>query len=108
VKDELIAMGRINDALVYGGSSGLWVNHPDDAEVKHTVDGMTFSAQAGADYGKGYAEIYETYECNLFKIPPKLDSPAKVTVTNMLTGSVFVSGKIDEEILYRSFTRRKA
>jgi methenyltetrahydromethanopterin cyclohydrolase len=104
IKDELKAMGRINDALVYGGSGGLWVRHHDDEEVRRTAMKLPFSAQAGADYGKGYAEIYDTYGRDLFKIPARLDSPAKIMMTNILTGTVVTAGKIDEDRLYQSFT----
>ena len=107
VADEGLAMGRINDALVYGGSSGLWLRHPDDDEVRRTAESMPFAARAGADYGKGYAEIYETYGRSLFNIPARLDSPAHVTVTNLLTGSVFSAGRIDEDVLYRSFSQTR-
>jgi methenyltetrahydromethanopterin cyclohydrolase len=105
IKDEVLAMGRINDALVYGGSSGLWLSHPDDEEVRQTALSMTFSARAGDDYGKGYAEIYDTYGRSLFNIPPQLDSPAHVTMTNVRTGTVTAAGRIDEDRLYRSFTQ---
>jgi methenyltetrahydromethanopterin cyclohydrolase len=105
IKDEVLAMGRINDALVYGGSSGLWVSHPDDEEVRQTALAMPFSAKAGDDYGKGYAEIYDTYGRSLFNIPARLDSPAHVTVTNIRTGTVTTAGRIDEDRLYRSFTQ---
>lgn len=104
IKDETLAMGRINDALVYGGSGGMWLRHHDDDEVRRTAEALPFSVQAGEDYGKGYAEIYETYGRSLFNIPAKLDSPAKIMMTNMLTGTVAVAGKIDEDVLYRSFT----
>jgi methenyltetrahydromethanopterin cyclohydrolase len=107
IKDEVLAMGRINDALVYGGSGGMWLRHSDDDEVRRMTEGLPFSAQAGDDYGKGYAEIYATYGHSLFNIPAPLDSPAKVMMTNMLTGNVFTAGKIDEDIVYRSFTEPK-
>jgi methenyltetrahydromethanopterin cyclohydrolase len=107
MKDEILAMGRINDALVYGGSSGLWLRHPDDETVRRTAEALPFSVQAGADYDKGYAKIYETYGHNFFNIPHNLDVPAKVMMANLLTGSVFVAGKIDEELLYRSFTEAR-
>ena len=107
VDDEVLAMGRINDALVYGSSTGLWLRHPDDDEVRRTAESMAFSARAGDDYGQSYADIYDTYGRSLFNIPARLDSPAHVTLTNILTGSVFSAGKIDEDRLYRTFTQTK-
>ncbi|MCC7361560.1 MAG: methenyltetrahydromethanopterin cyclohydrolase [Anaerolineales bacterium] len=105
IKDEVLAMGRINDALVYGGSSGLWVSHPNDEAVRQTALNLPFSAQAGPDYGKGYAEIYNTYGRSLFNIPARLDSPAHVTMTNIRTGTVTTAGRVDEDVLFRSFTQ---
>lgn len=107
IKDEVLAMGRINDALVYGGSGGMWLRHRDDEEVRRAAEGLPFSVQAGDDYGKGYAEIYAAYGHSLFDIPARLDSPAKIMMSNMLTGSVFTAGAIDEDAIYRSFTEHQ-
>ncbi len=105
INDEVRAMGRINDALVYGSYTSMWVRYPDDDELRQVTLNMPFSKQAGDDYGKGYAEIYDTYGRSLFNIPARLDSPAKIMMTNLLTGEVTIAGKIDENQLYKSFTK---
>lgn len=104
INDEVLAMGRINDALVYGSFTSMWVRYPDDDELRQITNNMSFSNQAGEDYGKGYAEIYDTYGRSLFNIPARLDSPAKIMMTNLLTGKVTIAGRIDEKQLYDSFT----
>ncbi|MCJ7823624.1 MAG: hypothetical protein MUP44_01860, partial [Anaerolineales bacterium] len=53
IKDEVKAMGRINDALVYGGIGGMWLDHPDDDEMRRTAEALPFPVRAGDDYGKG-------------------------------------------------------
>jgi len=107
IEDEVLAMGRVNDALLYGGSSGLWVRHPDDDEIRRVTESIPFSVRAGADYGKSFGEIFEAYGRSIYRIPAHLDGPAKMMMTNLLTGSVFVAGKIDAERLFRSFTQGK-
>lgn len=104
VKDELIAMGRTNDCLVYGGSSFLWVRHPDDEEVRMATETLPFAARAGEFYGKGFKEILAAFGRNLYNIPAHMDGPAKMAMTNMLTGRVFVAGEIGIDLLHQSFT----
>jgi methenyltetrahydromethanopterin cyclohydrolase len=104
IDDELWAMGRANDCLVYGGSSSLWVRHSNDDEVRRTTESLPFSVNAGDYYGKSYREIFDAFGRSLYNIPADFDGPAKVAMTNQLTGSVFAAGEINLDRLYRSFT----
>ncbi len=104
IEDELWAMGRTNDCLVYGGSSSLWVHHPNDEEVWRATESLPFSMKAGDYYGKSYREIFEAFGRSLYNIPAHIDGPAKMAMINQLTGSVFVAGEINLDRLYRSFT----
>lgn len=104
IDDELWAMGRTNDCLVYGGSSSLWVRHSNDDEVRRATESLPFSVKAGEYYGMSYREIFDAFGRNLYNIPAHIDGPAKVTMTNQLTGSVFEAGEINLDRLYRSCT----
>jgi methenyltetrahydromethanopterin cyclohydrolase len=104
IDDELWAMGRTNDCLVYGGSSSLWVRHSNDDEIRRTAESLPFSVSAGDYYGKGYREIFDAYGRSIYNIPAHLDGPAMVAMTNQSTGSVFKAGEINLDRLYRSFT----
>jgi methenyltetrahydromethanopterin cyclohydrolase len=96
----IAAMGRTNDAIIYGGSVHLFVAGPED-EARKLADAMPSSASR--DYGKPFAEIFQAYKGNFYDIDPLLFSPARVVVTALETGRSFDAGALDEALLDRSF-----
>jgi methenyltetrahydromethanopterin cyclohydrolase len=98
--DETVAMGRINDALLYGGESTLYVEASDEA-VAEVVGRITSSASRA--YGRPFLEIYEDAGRDFYQIPLDLHSPAAVTINNLSTGRTFSAGAINYEVLRRSF-----
>lgn len=99
-KDELGAIGRTNDAILYGARVTIWVNAEDDqlAEV-----GPKVPASASPDYGAPFASIFERYEHDFYKIDPMLFSPAEIVLCNLKTGRSFAFGRIRADVLYQSF-----
>jgi methenyltetrahydromethanopterin cyclohydrolase len=99
-RDELGAIGRTNDAILYGGRVAIWVQADDDqlAEV-----GPRVPASASSDYGAPFASIFERYNNDFYKIDPMLFSPAEVVLNNLRTGRSFAFGRIRPEVLHRSF-----
>ena len=97
--DFITAMGRTNDAILFGGSVQLWVDTTDDAakDLAHKMPSNT-----SRDYGRPFAEVFTHYG-DFFKIDPMLFSPALVTVSNLATGNSFSAGQINETLLNRSF-----
>ncbi len=100
IQDELIAMGRINDALLYGGQATLYVD-ADDAAVAAVVPKIT-SAASGA-YGRPFLEIFEDAARDFYLIPMDLHSPAAVVVNNLRSGRTYRAGAINDDVLRRSF-----
>ena len=98
-KDDLVAIGRTNDAILFGGSVQLWVNS-DDAEAENLAKKLP--SNTSSDYGKPFAEVFGHYG-DFFKIDPLLFSPAMVTVNNLTTGNSFSAGMINHDLLNRSF-----
>jgi methenyltetrahydromethanopterin cyclohydrolase len=94
------AMGRTNDAIIYGGSVHLFVAGPE-AEAHKLAEAMP--SRASRDYGKPFAEIFQAYKGNFYDIDPLLFSPARVMVTALETGNSFHAGSLDEKLLDRSF-----
>ena len=94
------AMGRTNDALLFGGDVHLYVEY-DDEDAKDLAHSLPSSNSK--DYGKPFAQIFKDSGYNFYKIDPMLFSPAKVTVTNIKTGNTFRGGRLDEELLDQSF-----
>ena len=99
-KDEIGAIGRTNDAILYGGRVTIWVNAEDDqlAEV-----GPKVPACASPDYGAPFASIFQRCNQDFYKIDPMLFSPAEITLGNLRTGRCFAFGKTRPDVLHRSF-----
>ncbi|MBL8823123.1 MAG: methenyltetrahydromethanopterin cyclohydrolase [Planctomycetia bacterium] len=95
------AIGRTNDAILYGGMVTLWVDCPDDfiAEV-----GPKVPASASPDYGVPFAELFEKVGGDFYKIDPLLFSPARVTFNNLQSGRMFTFGQVNERLLNQSFS----
>lgn len=98
-KNDLEAMGKTNDCVLYGGRTMYFVS-ADDSEVEKVIKEVPSSASR--DYGLPFLELFEKYDRDFFKIDPKLFSPAEIMVSNVKTGSVFHSGGINEEVLAKS------
>ena len=100
VKNNMAAMGRGNDAILFAGQVHLFVQ-ADDAEAKHLAENLPSSAVS--DYGKPFAQIFKDVGYDFYKIDPMLFSPAKVAVTAVKSGNTFHAGKIDQTLLDLSF-----
>jgi methenyltetrahydromethanopterin cyclohydrolase len=98
--DEIKAIGRTNDAILYGGQVTVWVRGDDEqlAEV-----GPKVPSSASKDHGAPFAEIFERYNRDFYQIDPHLFSPAVITLVNLATGKQHVFGRLEPEILARSF-----
>lgn len=100
-KDFMAAMGRTNDAILFGGHVDLQVRGDDAAAAKLAAD---LPSSASRDYGKTFAEVFKFYEMDFYKIDPMLFSPAEVSVTNVDTGKVFTAGYLNADLINRSFS----
>lgn len=99
-KDDLAAIGRTNDAILYGGEVTLWVRC-DDSAIEDV--GPRVPSSASADHGRPFAEIFARYNGDFYKIDPLLFSPAVVTFNNLSTGRSFCYGRLEAELLAESF-----
>ena len=100
IPDFIKAMGRTNDAIIYGGRIQLFVRGSDDAarELAEKLPSRSSSA-----YGQPFAEIFAAVAGDFYKIDPMLFSPARVTVSNLDTGQSFHGGALAPEIVDASF-----
>ena len=99
-KDFLSAMGRSNDAILFGGFVQLNVKC-SDAEAEKLA--RELPSNSSKDYGKPFAEIFKAVNMDFYQIDPLLFSPAKVNITNLETGNSFVGGELNEVLLNQSF-----
>lgn len=100
-KDFVRAMGRTNDAILFGGEVHLFVDAEND-EAEQLANNLPSSASK--DYGKPFADIFKDTGYDFYKIDPMLFSPASVTVTSLKSGKSFHAGKLDEALLDQSFS----
>lgn len=99
-KDFMTGMGRTNDAILFGGYVNLQVTGGDTAAAELA---RNLPSSASKDYGRPFAEVFKSYNMDFYKIDPMLFSPAKVTVTNVETGSVFEGGHLNADLIKLSF-----
>jgi methenyltetrahydromethanopterin cyclohydrolase len=102
-KNDLKAIGRTNDCILYGGQAHYTIRAGDDelAELASKVP-----ATASRDYGTPFSEIFQRYEGDFYKIDPLLFSPAEVWLTSTETGRTFHAGHLNAEILEASLHPR--
>jgi methenyltetrahydromethanopterin cyclohydrolase len=99
-RDELGAIGRTNDAILYGGRVVLWVQAEDDQLAQI---GPRVPASASPDYGAPFASIFQRYDNDFYKIDRMLFSPAEIVFNNLRTGRGFAFGRSRPEVLQQSF-----
>jgi len=99
-KDELGAIGRTNDAILYGGRVVLWVQSEDDML---TEIGPKVPSSASPDFGAPFATLFQRAGGDFYKIDPMLFSPAEVLFCNLKTGRSFVFGRTRHEVLHAAF-----
>jgi len=97
--DELAAIGRTNDAILYGGCVTLWVRADD--ELLEAI-GPKVPSNSSKDHGAPFAELFQRYG-DFYKIDPLLFSPAEIVFCNLRSGRVHSFGRMDTDVLRRSF-----
>ncbi len=99
-QDDFAAIGRTNDAILYGAQVTLEVRGDDESVQKI---GPKIPSVASADYGRPFAEIMAHYDNDFYRVDPLLFSPAEIELVNVETGNRFRFGKTNQEMLQRSF-----
>jgi methenyltetrahydromethanopterin cyclohydrolase len=98
-RNDVRAIGRTNDCILYGGRARYVVRAEDD-QLAGLCDRLP--ASASSDYGTPFYDIFKRYGNDFYKIDPMLFSPAEVWVTSATTGRTFRAGRIDPDVLRRS------
>ncbi len=104
-KDDLVAIGRTNDAILYGGHVVLEVTG-DDASLLDI--GPRMVSRASSDYGAPFCTLFERAGRDFYALDPALFAPALVDLINVDTGRRHRFGGIAPEIVNKSFTTPRA
>ena len=104
------AMGRTNDAILYGGTAYFIVDYEKDDELEEIVKRAPSSASRFLQEAKALAkksprflEIFKEAGFDFYEIDPDIFAPARIIVNNMRSGRLFRAGSLEVEVLKSSF-----
>jgi methenyltetrahydromethanopterin cyclohydrolase len=98
-RSDIRAIGRTNDAILYGGQARYTVRADDD---ELAVLAERLPACSSPDYGTPFIDIFKRYDNDFYKIDPLLFSPAEVWLTSAASGRTFHTGRLDPRVLHAS------
>ena len=94
--DGVEAMGRTNDAILYGGRVHLTVRGDDEAARTLARQLPSLNSR---DYGRSFADIFKAAEYDFYKIDGALFAPAEVWVSNLDSGRTWHGGALNMALL---------
>ncbi len=89
------AMGRTNDAVLYGAEVTLWVR--GDQESLERI-GPRIPSIASKDHGTSFVELFRRCQGDFYRMDPLLFGPAVVTLHNLDNGRTLRFGKLVPEL----------
>ncbi|WP_085315711.1 methenyltetrahydromethanopterin cyclohydrolase [Derxia lacustris] len=95
-RDGVEAMGRTNDAILYGGRVHLTVGADDTAARDLARQLPSLNSR---DYGRSFAEVFKAVEFDFYKIDGALFAPAEVWVSSLESGRTWHAGRLDMNLL---------
>ena len=95
-EDDLKAIGRTNDCVLYGGRA-FYTVQAADAEIERIIEQIPSSASK--DYGKPFYELFQAYGGDFYQIDPLLFSPAEVFINSLTSGKTYHAGRPNLEVL---------
>jgi methenyltetrahydromethanopterin cyclohydrolase len=100
-KSDLKAMGMTNDAIIATGSVTLNIKSAEADNIEELIRQVPSSTSK--DYGKPFFQIFQDAGKDFYKIDPNLFAPAVVILNDIRTGKNFQAGKLDFDLLKKSF-----
>ena len=98
--DFVTAMGRTNDAIIFGGRVHLQVTGPA-SDARALCEALP--ASASRDYGRPFADVFRAARGDFYAIDRSLFSPGEAIVTAIDSGETFRAGRLDAALLDTSF-----
>jgi methenyltetrahydromethanopterin cyclohydrolase len=99
IRHPLKAIGRTNDAVLYGGEAHLVVDAEDEM-----LSGFIarIPSSSSRDHGRLFYDLFKEHG-DFYKIDPMLFSPARVSISNLRSGRLFAAGHASPDLLRQSF-----
>jgi methenyltetrahydromethanopterin cyclohydrolase len=98
-RNDIRAIGRTNDCILYGGQARYTVDAEDD---ELATLAKRLPACTSPDYGAIFDDIFKRYDNDFYKIDPTLFSPAEVWLSSARSGRTFHAGRLDPDVLRAS------
>ena len=99
--DGLKAMGKTNDAVLFGGRTYYYIESEEGDDVKELAEKLPSSAADG--YGKPFFDVFKEAEFDFYKIDKGMFAPAEVVINDLRTGELFKAGYVNVDLLKKSF-----
>lgn len=97
--DNFVALGRTNDAILYGGHVELTVE-TDDAVIE--AIGPKAPSCSSPTYGQPFLELFKAAG-DFYKMDPQLFAPAAMVFHNRTSGRTFTFQRLAPDIVRKSF-----
>ena len=94
--DGVQAMGRTNDAILYGGRVHLNVRG-DDTAARELANKLP--SHNASEFGRSFADLFKDAGYDFYKIDPALFAPAEVWVSNLDSGNTWHAGRLHMDLL---------
>lgn len=101
VDDEQLAYGRVNDGLIYGQETNLYVDCADE-EITRLETILPFNKN-GDVYGIPFETLFARCDYLWRNVPREWDAPCRVNFFNLRTGHSFSYGALHHGVLEQAF-----
>jgi methenyltetrahydromethanopterin cyclohydrolase len=103
------AMGRTNDAILYGGVTNYTVDYQDDQKLESiakqapsSASKMLQEARQLAAKNPKFLDIFKEAGFDFYKIDSNIFAPAVVSLTSKRSGRTFKAGTVDFDVMKSS------
>ena len=99
--DGLKAMGKTNDAVLFGGRTYYYVESDESDDIADIAAKLPSSAADG--YGKPFFDVFKEAEFDFYKIDKGMFAPAEVVINDLTSGKIYKEGFVNVDLLKKSF-----
>ena len=99
--DGLKAMGKTNDAVLFGGRTYYYVESEEGDDIAAVAAQLPSSAADG--YGKPFFDVFKDAGFDFYQIDKGMFAPAEVVINDLTTGKLYKEGFVNAELLKKSF-----
>lgn len=99
--DGLKAMGKTNDAVLFGGRTYYYIESEEGDDLKVVAEKLPSSSSEG--YGKPFYDVFKEAGFDFYKIDKGMFAPAEVVINDIRTGEMFRTGSVNVDLLKKSF-----